>query len=114
MAGKEDMRVFVGGLSWDSTDRQLEDAFSEFGKVLDAQWLALICSNSSSIAKARCPLFEKLISSSCFVRMFAWADENIKELQSNLRVLRFLFSLLISEYKNGCCKFQAAVCNRRD
>ena len=37
MAGKEEMRIFVGGLSWDTTDRQLEDAFSRNGKILEAQ-----------------------------------------------------------------------------
>ncbi|RWR79137.1 glycine-rich RNA-binding protein RZ1B-like protein [Cinnamomum micranthum f. kanehirae] len=37
MAGKEEMRIFVGGLSWDTTDRQLEDAFSRYGKILEAQ-----------------------------------------------------------------------------
>lgn len=37
MAGKEDARIFVGGLAWETTDRQLADTFSRFGKVLDAQ-----------------------------------------------------------------------------
>ncbi|KAK6933431.1 RNA recognition motif domain [Dillenia turbinata] len=37
MAGRDEYRIFVGGLSWDITDRQLEDAFSRFGKVLEAQ-----------------------------------------------------------------------------
>ncbi|TQE00047.1 hypothetical protein C1H46_014300 [Malus baccata] len=37
MAGKEDYRIFVGGLSWDVTERQLESAFQRFGKVLEAQ-----------------------------------------------------------------------------
>ncbi|OWM87613.1 glycine-rich RNA-binding protein RZ1C isoform X2 [Punica granatum] len=37
MAGKEDYRIFVGGLAWDVTERQLERTFSRFGKVLDCQ-----------------------------------------------------------------------------
>ncbi|XP_050154559.1 glycine-rich RNA-binding protein RZ1C-like isoform X1 [Malus sylvestris] len=37
MAGKEEYRIFVGGLSWDVTERQMESAFQRFGKVLEAQ-----------------------------------------------------------------------------
>eukprot|EP00249_Psilotum_nudum_P018420 c26795_g1_i3 orf=553-1251(+) len=37
MADREDYRVFVGGLSWDTTDRSLESAFRRFGKVLEAK-----------------------------------------------------------------------------
>lgn len=37
MSGKEEYRVFVGGLSWDTSDRELESTFSRFGKVVDAQ-----------------------------------------------------------------------------
>ncbi|KAF6171478.1 hypothetical protein GIB67_018002 [Kingdonia uniflora] len=37
MAGKLENRIFVGGLSWETTDRQLEDAFSRFGKIIEAQ-----------------------------------------------------------------------------
>ncbi|KAJ4977639.1 hypothetical protein NE237_008419 [Protea cynaroides] len=37
MVGKEEMRIFVGGLSWDTTERQLENAFSRFGKVVESQ-----------------------------------------------------------------------------
>ena len=29
--------MFVGGISWDTSDRELESTFSHFGKVLDAQ-----------------------------------------------------------------------------
>uniref|UniRef100_A0A1D1ZKT3 Glycine-rich RNA-binding protein 8 n=2 Tax=Anthurium amnicola TaxID=1678845 RepID=A0A1D1ZKT3_9ARAE len=37
MGGKEEIRIFVGGLSWETTERDLEDAFGRFGKVLEAQ-----------------------------------------------------------------------------
>ncbi|KAL5735053.1 hypothetical protein ACOSP7_032914 [Xanthoceras sorbifolium] len=37
MAGKEDNRIFVGGLSYGITERQLENAFSRFGKIIESQ-----------------------------------------------------------------------------
>ncbi|KAL6894482.1 hypothetical protein ACP4OV_008580 [Aristida adscensionis] len=37
MAGKEEGRIFVGGLSWQTDERKLEEAFGRFGKVVDAQ-----------------------------------------------------------------------------
>jgi len=37
MAAKEDNRIFVGGLSWDVTERQLEHAFDRYGKILECQ-----------------------------------------------------------------------------
>ncbi|KAK8467341.1 hypothetical protein PHAVU_007G025050 [Phaseolus vulgaris] len=37
MAAKEDNRIFVGGLSWDVTERQLEHAFARYGKILECQ-----------------------------------------------------------------------------
>lgn len=37
MAGKEENRIFVGGLSWDVTERQLEHAFGRYGKVIECQ-----------------------------------------------------------------------------
>jgi RNA recognition motif-containing protein len=37
MAGKEDGRIFVGGLSFHTDERKLSDAFRRFGKVVDAQ-----------------------------------------------------------------------------
>lgn len=50
MAGKEENRIFVGGLSWETTDRQLEDAFSRYGKILEAQVLLLpLCYVSQKI-----------------------------------------------------------------
>lgn len=33
----QDYRIFVGGLSWDVTERQLESAFSRFGKIVSCQ-----------------------------------------------------------------------------
>ncbi|MCO5574189.1 hypothetical protein L7F22_027971 [Adiantum nelumboides] len=37
VADLEDCCVFVGGLSWDTSDKRLEQAFRRFGKVLDAK-----------------------------------------------------------------------------
>ncbi|KAK4435963.1 Glycine-rich RNA-binding protein RZ1C [Sesamum alatum] len=38
MADKDqDNRIFVGGLSYDVTERQLENAFSRFGKIVECQ-----------------------------------------------------------------------------
>ncbi|RWW21563.1 hypothetical protein GW17_00014276 [Ensete ventricosum] len=37
MSPKEESRIFVGGLSWDTTERRLEAEFSRFGKVIEAQ-----------------------------------------------------------------------------
>uniref|UniRef100_A0A6N2LSK0 CCHC-type domain-containing protein n=1 Tax=Salix viminalis TaxID=40686 RepID=A0A6N2LSK0_SALVM len=37
MSGKEENRIFVGGLSWDITERQLENAFDRFGKIVECQ-----------------------------------------------------------------------------
>ncbi|WOL19653.1 glycine-rich RNA-binding protein RZ1C [Canna indica] len=37
MSTKEENRIFVGGLSWDTTERRLETEFSRFGKVIEAQ-----------------------------------------------------------------------------
>uniref|UniRef100_A0A803PQD2 RRM domain-containing protein n=1 Tax=Cannabis sativa TaxID=3483 RepID=A0A803PQD2_CANSA len=37
MVAKQDYRIFVGGLSWNVIEHQLEDAFDHFGKALEAQ-----------------------------------------------------------------------------
>jgi len=37
MSGKEENRIFVGGLGWDVTERQLEHAFDRYGKILECQ-----------------------------------------------------------------------------
>lgn len=37
MAEAEEFRCFVGGLSWNTTDKGLEDEFRHFGNVLEAK-----------------------------------------------------------------------------
>ncbi|KAL1226393.1 Glycine-rich RNA-binding protein RZ1B [Cardamine amara subsp. amara] len=35
--GKLESRIFVGGLSWDVTEKQLETSFDRFGKIIECQ-----------------------------------------------------------------------------
>ncbi|MCO5560938.1 hypothetical protein L7F22_014558 [Adiantum nelumboides] len=37
MATEAEYRCFIGGLSWETTDRDLEDAFQPFGNILEAK-----------------------------------------------------------------------------
>jgi len=37
MSGKQEHRIFVGGLGWDVTERELEEAFECYGKILECQ-----------------------------------------------------------------------------
>lgn len=53
MAGKEENRIFVGGLSWDVTERQLEHAFDRYGKILECQ----VLSNFHSLFTKLCHTF---------------------------------------------------------
>ena len=39
MAGRDENRIFVGGLAWETTEKQLEDAFSRYGKIIES----LVC-----------------------------------------------------------------------
>ncbi|KAJ0046688.1 hypothetical protein Pint_05971 [Pistacia integerrima] len=50
MAGKDENRIFVGGLSWDVNERQLENAFSRFGKIIEAQFMIGIQSHIRGLA----------------------------------------------------------------
>uniref|UniRef100_A0A8R7PE13 RRM domain-containing protein n=1 Tax=Triticum urartu TaxID=4572 RepID=A0A8R7PE13_TRIUA len=53
MTEKEGGRIFVGGLSWDTTERTLERAFGEFGKVIETQVLAIFLHSFACIVRAR-------------------------------------------------------------
>lgn len=46
----EEFRVFVGGLSWNTDDRGLEDAFSKYGDVADAKVCSVLSSFNCSLA----------------------------------------------------------------
>lgn len=35
MVGREDYRIFVGGLGWNTSQRHLEDEFARYGKIID-------------------------------------------------------------------------------
>lgn len=37
MAAKDEYRIFVGGLSWNVSERELENAFSRYGKIIETQ-----------------------------------------------------------------------------
>lgn len=37
MSDEVEYRCFIGGLSWSTDDRALKDAFSKFGRLLDAK-----------------------------------------------------------------------------
>lgn len=36
MAGREENRIFVGGLAWETSEKHLETAFSRYGKILES------------------------------------------------------------------------------
>lgn len=56
MSTGDEFRVFVGGLSWGTTDRSLEDAFRAFGDVTEAK---VMSSSSSSFSSSSSSFNEK-------------------------------------------------------
>lgn len=52
MAGREDNRIFVGGLAWDTTETQLEEAFSRYGKILQS----VVCLIRFPLSLATCSI----------------------------------------------------------
>lgn len=61
MSGKvPENRVFVGGLSWDVGEHELEDAFRRYGKITDVQVLSRLCYDllyTLSLCCVTCSLF---------------------------------------------------------
>ncbi|KAL8154353.1 hypothetical protein V2J09_012113 [Rumex salicifolius] len=35
MGGREDNRIFIGGIGWNTTERLLKDTFARYGKIID-------------------------------------------------------------------------------
>ena len=73
MGGPDAVRIFVGGLSWETSERDLEDAFSRFGKVVVAE----VCFLYSLIIS--CPFIWFLCQEDSviwhdFVFSFRWYD----------------------------------------
>lgn len=64
MAGKEDYRIFVGGLAWDVTERQLERTFGRFGKIIECQVRFFGCGEDSgyvlNFSLVFCPEFRRV------------------------------------------------------
>ena len=59
MAGREENRIFVGGLAWDTTETQLEDAFSRYGKILQSV-VCVICFHLSLTTSLNFTLYDTL------------------------------------------------------
>ncbi|KAB5544097.1 hypothetical protein DKX38_012209 [Salix brachista] len=119
MSGKEENRIFVGGLSWDITERQLENAFDRFGKIVECQGKEYIFEEDMAVGEVGnghdCMVKRFIGFDSC--RHPRFMDNVLRSLteisiytelnfiEDHIHSLSAAFSLLVKpEHYNGCGK----------